>query len=709
MPAGDPFMERALGCLDQATRRGVFHAIHVINPEKTACFRPLRGNERPAGMRPDTYLPVEYFKDFPDTGRREHPLETCFLSSGTTGGPRSRSGFSAAGLSLYRRGALAGFRAVLEDLFPGRTVQEYSLIPDPGQWPDSSLSAMLGWIAEEHSLQWSDGLHGVSFTDGPVWIFGTAWHYVRLFDEGRRLSLPPGSVVMETGGTKGITRAVSRESLYAMIRSVFQVPEHRIVSEYGMCELASQAWDWVPPGEASSRTGKERCYRFPGWVSVFACGPGNKVCPTGEGVLMIDDPLRIDYPWPLRTQDMARLVAPGSFRLIGRLQGSAARGCSLRVAEESASLPGPATEPPTAPAFLPGSGEDRPEKIRRLQALLPAIFTSPEYREALGRELRSSWLATRAAGDLLAGLPADAEQWSRATATAAPGQNPGNWLVIAPANHSIAPLQALIFGWLAGHRLMLRLPDGPVADTLQVFLDLFHKGGAGPVQTVAKSFRIGQVELPPHTDGILCFGTDETIAGIRSRCGVPVAAAGQVWSAIRLTLPVDDTDLEGILMDRFSLAGRGCLAAAMILLDDDPGPDAGQVLASALSRAAAAMPLKPDLHESIFRDHEQLRLENAGLKFPEPDGPWRVSSPCRPPAGTDLTEWIPATPWIMPVVISREIPAPPSGPARLSLGRSLLPPADRARGPLLFPCGSLNRPPWDGTHFGKPWYHCAHG
>ncbi len=57
--------------------------------------------------------------------------------------------------------------------------------------------------------------------------------------------MPEGSIVIETGGTKGKTRSVTREELYTLISNCFSVDRNHIVSEYGMCELASQAYDFV--------------------------------------------------------------------------------------------------------------------------------------------------------------------------------------------------------------------------------------------------------------------------------------------------------------------------------------------------------------------------------------------------------------------------------------------------------------------------------
>ena len=39
--------------------------------------------------------------------------------------------------------------------------------------------------------------------DEPVWIFATGFHLVNFYDDNNRITLPKGSIVIETGGTKG--------------------------------------------------------------------------------------------------------------------------------------------------------------------------------------------------------------------------------------------------------------------------------------------------------------------------------------------------------------------------------------------------------------------------------------------------------------------------------------------------------------------------
>ena len=52
---------------------------------------------------------------------------------------------------------------------------------------------------------------------------------------------PEGSIIIETGGTKGKAREVQRNELHKALVNCFSISGDQIVSEYGMCELSAQA------------------------------------------------------------------------------------------------------------------------------------------------------------------------------------------------------------------------------------------------------------------------------------------------------------------------------------------------------------------------------------------------------------------------------------------------------------------------------------
>ncbi|MCX6126108.1 MAG: hypothetical protein NTV34_15350 [Proteobacteria bacterium] len=187
---------------------------------------------------PHFYLPIRGFREVdvgaprPDSDRLQTsgldaPALT-FLSSGTTslGKMRSKSLFSLQGAQNYRAASLAAFSDMLQ-LTLGRAsehVSGISLVPPKSSWPDSSLAQMIDWIKDFWKLTYMEqgdveGLRrAIDLQSGeaqrPIFVFGTALHFHDLLNGGLTFKLPPGSLIIETGGTKGKTSYTTREELY---------------------------------------------------------------------------------------------------------------------------------------------------------------------------------------------------------------------------------------------------------------------------------------------------------------------------------------------------------------------------------------------------------------------------------------------------------------------------------------------------------------
>jgi hypothetical protein len=128
-------------------------------------------------------------------------------------------------------------------------------------------------------------------------------------------------------GPRGGSRDIAEPDLVAALAAGFKIPENRILSEYGMSELASAAY--TPPG--SPRRLKFQNGVVPFVVTGFhdddmRCLQGE---PAGTGLLGIFDLNRIDIPAPVVTEDVVQLAEDGSFKLIGRATTAPLKGCSL--------------------------------------------------------------------------------------------------------------------------------------------------------------------------------------------------------------------------------------------------------------------------------------------------------------------------------------------------------------------------------------------
>jgi len=272
--------------------------------------------------------------------------EAVFRTTGTTGGQTRRGQHRVASLALYKAAARANYRHhLLRGLDSLRVV---SLIPNPAVVRDSSLACMAGFISNEPEVLATTWAYcprrgvdlgavqtAVSNSAEPVLVLATAFALVQLLESvsrsGRGLPLPPGSRIMETGGFKGRTIAISRKHLYRQVREVLGVPETRVISEYGMTELLSQAYD-APANEAGDQSSAQpRVHRFPPWVRTRALDPHSldPLPPDEPGLLAHFDLANVSSACHILTEDWGETTGDGGFRLLGRTTGAGLRGCSL--------------------------------------------------------------------------------------------------------------------------------------------------------------------------------------------------------------------------------------------------------------------------------------------------------------------------------------------------------------------------------------------
>jgi hypothetical protein len=164
----------------------------------------------------------------------------------------------------------------------------------------------------------------------PVFILGTAFLLVQVLERLEalriRFTLPEGTRLMETGGYKGRSRVLSRDKLRDIIEQYLDVPASHVVSEYGMTELGSQAYDRQVGGPAGP-------FRFPHWARVKIVSPesGREVTEGEIGVVTVFDLANMYSAIAVQTEDLGIRRGNG-FELVGRAERSEPRGCALRSA-----------------------------------------------------------------------------------------------------------------------------------------------------------------------------------------------------------------------------------------------------------------------------------------------------------------------------------------------------------------------------------------
>jgi len=266
------------------------------------------------------------------------PAARVYRSSGTTAGHDHRAAHHVPDVDVYRASALAGFvRAVLA---PGERRRFVIAAPERGTHPESSLGEMVTWLRATHDADSIPSLVGAAGVDlerfaytldrldqRPIVLFAVTSALLRLADwagaRERHWVLPPGSLIVDTGGSKGYERDVPRHDVLATYRRVLGTEPGQVVNEYGMTELASQMY---ARGDGP--------HRPPPWLRTIVCdlATGREVARGAVGCLRFIDLANVGSVLAIQTEDVGRVRDDG-IELLGRAPGAVTRGCSLLASE----------------------------------------------------------------------------------------------------------------------------------------------------------------------------------------------------------------------------------------------------------------------------------------------------------------------------------------------------------------------------------------
>ncbi len=294
-------------------------------------------------------------------------VQRVFRTSGTTGAGR-RGEHHVLDLELYKDSLIPNMRRHLyaggrggpdRPDGEGPTLPLLALTPAPARVPESSLSFMLGaaldglsggeggfFVTEDGVIDrvgLSDALVEAAAHGTPILLAGTAFAFVHWLEwlqaQNGGFDLPPGSLIMETGGFKGRSRVLERTEFYVSLSEAHGVPCEAIVNEYGMTELLSQFYD--SPGVATSdMTLEARRHVPPPWVRTRVLDPNTlSALPIGEpGLLCHYDLANAGSVMVVLTEDLGVAIDDG-FRVLDRAQGAEPRGCSLAMDDLLSGVP----------------------------------------------------------------------------------------------------------------------------------------------------------------------------------------------------------------------------------------------------------------------------------------------------------------------------------------------------------------------------------
>jgi hypothetical protein len=267
------------------------------------------------------FLPVSFFKTQQVVSGTFIP-EKIFESSGTTDSERSKH--FVADIKLYKKNIIQTFEKKYG------TVSDYciiGLLPSYLERKTSSLVFMVnelinlgghaqsGFYLDEFE-KLKNVLINLESKKQKIILIGVTF---ALLDFAEKFPMPlSNTIIMETGGMKGRRQEMTREEVHVILKMVFS--KNEIHSEYGMTELLSQAY-----------SGGNGVFNCPPWMKIFIRNEEDPfaLSQSGSGALNIIDLANINSCSFIATDDVGKLNDDGSFEVLGRMDGSDLRGCSL--------------------------------------------------------------------------------------------------------------------------------------------------------------------------------------------------------------------------------------------------------------------------------------------------------------------------------------------------------------------------------------------
>lgn len=295
------------------------------------------------------FLPVSFFKQFEITTTSFEP-QAIFESSGTTatstgsdvqGKKEESAGSGHAGLARSRhlvkdtRLYEQSFFTAFENFYgPTGKYCILGLLPSYLERSSSSLVYMVQRMIEA-SRHPQSGFYLYNFeqlystlqqqeaTGQKTLLIGVTY---ALLDFAAAFPMKlKNTIVMETGGMKGRKKEMLREEVHQHLKEAYGL--RQIHSEYGMTELLSQAYSF-----------KDGFFHAPPWMKALVReedDPFSILASSGKpvsGAINIIDLSNIYSCSFIATDDIGRLHADGTFEVLGRMDNSDVRGCSLMVA-----------------------------------------------------------------------------------------------------------------------------------------------------------------------------------------------------------------------------------------------------------------------------------------------------------------------------------------------------------------------------------------
>lgn len=282
-----------------------------INPEEVSSFYRI------------PFLPVSFFKTH-RINTTDFEAETVFTSSGTSGMETARHYVKS--LKLYEKAFMESFRYFYGDPQPYTFL---ALLPSYLEREGSSLIYMVdnlirlsdsphsGFYLYDHQTLY-DTLCKTKKEGRKTILFGVSYALLN-FSEQFPMDYP-GLIIFETGGMKGRREELVKEDLHGRLKKAFGVNE--IHSEYGMCELLSQAY-----------SGGQNIFFTPPWMKLLLRDEKDPFFVSdnlSSGIINVIDLANVYSSAFIATDDLGKKNGPGT-EITGRVDYAGIRGCNLLV------------------------------------------------------------------------------------------------------------------------------------------------------------------------------------------------------------------------------------------------------------------------------------------------------------------------------------------------------------------------------------------
>ena len=281
--------------------------------------------KNPQSWKEITPIPTEAFKSAKIISFPEKRISKTFLTSGTTGDSKGQHHFLET--SLYEKSILATWKKLNLPKLPLICLTQSHECNNK-----SSLIHMFKTLNGKYLINSSGEINFEKINsffkhnNSPIVFAGTAIAFLELIKNSSNINieLPKGSWVLETGGYKGMKKSVNKDTFYAEISELFNLPIDKIINEYSMTELSSQFYSF----------GLNHTHKSAHWLKAKVVIPGkNTEAQDGEkGILAIYDLANLGSSVAIMTGDIA-IKKGNEFELVGRDETLTPRGCSLAAEE----------------------------------------------------------------------------------------------------------------------------------------------------------------------------------------------------------------------------------------------------------------------------------------------------------------------------------------------------------------------------------------